>query len=96
MNHTANDFGPSPLRSRRWEPGGPGRKTVLAGVECTRCGVECDALWAQGYRCPKCGARANACPSTLSFKACALAAGHDGDHESPSGTTWPRAERGAR
>lgn len=96
MSHTANDFTPSPLRSRRWEPGYQGRKTVLAGVECTRCGVESDARWGQGYRCPKCGAEAKGCPSTLSFKACTLLAGHEGDHESPSGTTWPQVDRGTR
>lgn len=89
MSAHTSDVTLSPLRSRRWEPGGQGIKAVSAGVECGACGVECEAVWAtHSYRCPKCGATAPGCRSNILFKVCALLAGHDGEHESPSGTGW--------
>lgn len=34
--------------------------------------------------------RGPACLDGLGFKGCELVKGHEGDHESPSGTCWPQ------
>lgn len=81
--------------SRRWDAGNLGLRPVRAGADCDACRVACmpqsmgpaQTDWV----CPRCAARAPVCACTYGAKACELVAGHWGDHESGSGTTWPAA-----
>lgn len=91
MSHTASDFTREPpLVSRRWRPASREERGCTAGADCSACKVPCEAIWGYGWRCPKCGAKARGCGDVYGFKACELLAGHNGDHESPSGSSWKR------
>jgi hypothetical protein len=84
------------LRARRWAPAQwIGHRRISGetstGCDCPVCNVQCEPLFGFGYRCPRCGLKGESCGSTYGFKACELPHGHDGDHESPSGTTWPQS-----
>ena len=83
-----------PLRARRWTAGAwVGHRRVSreqsAGCDCPRCNCACEPIGGWGYRCPSCGLKGEACGATYGGKACELPHGHDGDHESPSGYSWP-------
>ena len=83
-----------PLRARRWmDSQWKGHRLVAqatsAGCDCPVCNIACEPIAGWGYRCPKCGLKGQSCGSTYGFKACELPHGHDGDHESPSGFSWP-------
>lgn len=89
-----------PLRARRWrESRWNGFKivspAVAAGCDCPVCNVACEPVCGWGYRCPKCGIKGEACGATYGgAKACELPHGHAGDHESPSGYSWPQGVGG--
>lgn len=88
-----------PLRARRWAAGvWAGHRRVsteqTAGCDCPRCDRPCDPIDGWGYRCGKCGLKGEACGASYGgCKACELPHGHDGDHESQSGFSWPQSDR---
>lgn len=89
----------SPLRSRRWFCGGREIKGHRAGADCSACQRPCVPAdlpnegkpgWYTVWQCQGCGAQAEVCGDSYGLKACELLKGHEGNHESPSGTSWPQ------
>lgn len=91
---------PPPLRARRWQPQRwSGHRcvatSVSAGCDCPVCNVACEPICGWGYRCPGCGLKGEACGASYGgCRACELPHGHDGDHESPGGFSWPQGVGG--